>query len=49
MTVLGKATIRIRKAWKINPRTRIKASKKVYKRSKRKVELKKILTEINKK
>lgn len=46
MTVLGKP-IKIRKTWKINPRTRVRESKKIYKRSKRRLELKKILKEIN--
>lgn len=36
--------IKIRKAWVINPRTRVKESKKIYLRQKLKQETKKIIT-----
>jgi len=42
MTVLEKA-IKIRKSWVINPRTRVKTSKKVYSRQKAKLEAKRII------
>jgi hypothetical protein len=49
MTVLGKS-IKVRKTWIINPRTHVKVSKKIYKRSRAKLELKRITKEsINKK
>lgn len=47
MVMLGKP-IKIRKTWKINPRTRIKESKKIYKREEIKKEFKGILNNINK-
>ncbi len=43
MTVLAKPIVKIRKTWIINPHTRVKISKKIYKRSKVKKELKRIL------
>lgn len=38
-----KEKIKVRKSWKINPRTRIKESEKKYNRTKKKKELKDIL------
>lgn len=35
--------IKIRKTWAINPKTRVKPSKKIYKRTKLKQELKRII------
>ena len=40
-----KKRVKVRRSWKINPKTRIKESSKVYKRPKKKVELKDILKE----
>jgi len=42
VTVRKKA-IKIRKSWVINPRTRVKTSKKVYSRQKAKLEAKRII------
>lgn len=40
-----KRAVKIRRFWKINPATRIKKSRKIYKRSKTKPKLKKIIIE----
>jgi hypothetical protein len=37
--------VKIRKTWIINPRTRVKQSKKIYKRTKLKKELNRIIKE----
>ncbi|NQT95666.1 MAG: hypothetical protein HQ572_04370 [Candidatus Omnitrophica bacterium] len=37
---------KIRKRWSINPKTRVKDSKKIYKRQKRKKEIKEIAEEV---
>ncbi|MDD2927812.1 MAG: hypothetical protein PHE30_03070 [Candidatus Omnitrophica bacterium] len=42
MTVL-KRTVKLRRGWVINPRTRVKSSKKVYSRQKAKLEAKRII------
>ena len=42
MTVLKKK-VKIRSGWVINPRTRVKKSKKVYSRQKTKLETKRII------
>ncbi|MDD2680272.1 MAG: hypothetical protein PHO03_05710 [Candidatus Omnitrophica bacterium] len=36
-------TVKLRKSWVINPRTRVKSSKKVYSRPKAKLEAKRII------
>jgi len=41
--VLDKPGIKLRKCWLINPRTRVKKSKKAYSRSKTKLEVKRII------
>lgn len=41
-----KKRVKVRKAWKINPKTRIKKSAKKYSRIKRKKELKDLLKEV---
>jgi len=41
-----KKRVKIRKTWKINPRTRIKKSKKLYSRKSRKRRLKKEIKEL---
>jgi len=42
MTVLDKP-VKIRRSWSINPRTRVKKSKKVYSRQQAKLETKRII------
>lgn len=42
MTVLDKP-VKIRKSWLINPRTRVKSSKKIYSRQKAKLQVKRII------
>ena len=42
---MKKAKIKVRRAWRINPRTKIKESAKVYSRRKVKIEAKKIAGE----
>jgi len=44
MTVLDKP-VKIRRSWVINPRTRVKKSKKVYSRQKAKLEAKRVINE----
>ena len=44
----AKKTPKIRKKWVINPKTRIKKSKKVYNRKKIKKELKETIKEVKK-
>lgn len=41
----GKKKIKIRRLWRINPKTKIKESLKIYKRSKEKAVLEKLLDE----
>ena len=40
-----KKRLKVRRVWKINPKTRVKKSAKKYKRTKRKKELKDLLKE----